>query len=131
VFTDAGDAEGRGALAVTPWVPQVRFGGPAGEQSLHDRFPDCDVLRIARSEPSEEPLVVTVVLPHATCLHLRICDVAGGLVCTLAHGWMEAGPHRLRWDGRNDRGEPVESGLYLCRMETPSFSESRKLLLLG
>jgi flagellar hook assembly protein FlgD len=31
------------------------------------------------------------------------------------------------WDGTNDNGLKVSSGVYFCRMEAPGFSESRKL----
>jgi len=36
----------------------------------------------------------------------------------------------VRWDGRDDRGEPVASGIYFCRMETGRFRATRKLVLL-
>jgi hypothetical protein len=42
----------------------------------------------------------------------------------------EAGPHEATWDGLDDRGGAVSSGVYFYRLETPGFAETRKMVLL-
>jgi flagellar hook assembly protein FlgD len=43
---------------------------------------------------------------------------------------MPAGVHRILWDGRNDSGQRVASGLYLMRLETPAGRRIRRLVVL-
>ncbi len=69
-------------------------------------------------------------LPAACSMTVRVYSVRGDLVRVLFDGRLSAGRHSVLWDGTSDRGLPVKSGLYLCRLEAPAFSESRKLLLV-
>jgi hypothetical protein len=43
---------------------------------------------------------------------------------------MEPGGHRLEWDGRSDAGTLISPGLYLCRLEAGSWSETRRIALV-
>jgi hypothetical protein len=61
---------------------------------------------------------------------LRIYDVSGRLIRTLTDGFEPSGIRALSWDGRNDSGEPVSSGTYFYQLTTPSFTQTRKMLLL-
>jgi hypothetical protein len=47
---------------------------------------------------------------------LRIYDIAGRSVRTLQSGALASGRHRFGWDGRDDSGAPVTSGLYLVKL---------------
>jgi hypothetical protein len=51
-------------------------------------------------------------------------------VTTLVDGVSEPGRHVAVWNGTNDQGEAVGSGVYFCSMEAPDFHESRKMTLL-
>jgi flagellar hook assembly protein FlgD len=61
---------------------------------------------------------------------LQIYDVLGGRIKTLLDRRLEAGEHLIQWDGTDDRGEPVATGVYFCRLAAPSFVETRKVTLL-
>ena len=63
---------------------------------------------------------------------LAIYNVAGQLVRTLVNEVRHAGtePLAVAWDGRDNRGERVASGVYLCRLVTADFQQARKLVLL-
>jgi hypothetical protein len=43
---------------------------------------------------------------------------------------MKGGRHAVEWDGRNDRGQLVGSGVYFYRLVEPNFTATRKMLLL-
>ena len=63
-------------------------------------------------------------------MKLTLHNIAGQRVATLAHGHREAGEYTLRWDGRDDDGKELASGVYLYRLQAGSRVETRKLLLL-
>ena len=61
---------------------------------------------------------------------LKIYNVAGQLVRTLVNGVKDAGHHKLTWDGRNNSGVSVASGVYFYKMETTNFSQTKKMIML-
>ena len=66
---------------------------------------------------------------------ISIYDSAGRLVRSLSLGYQPAGFYNSRgqaayWDGRNAVGESVASGVYFYQLETPSFRQTRRLLIL-
>lgn len=69
-------------------------------------------------------------LSRAGMVQLRIHDPAGRAVRTLVAGVELPGAHSVVWDGRNDAGEKLPSGLYFYRLHTASGSVARKMMLL-
>jgi hypothetical protein len=61
---------------------------------------------------------------------LRVYDVTGRLVRTLVDGTHSAGVKTVQWEGRDDRGIPVASGVYYYRMQAGTFSRTRSMVLL-
>jgi hypothetical protein len=61
---------------------------------------------------------------------LRIYDASGRLVRTLVEGARPAGHYSELWDGRNSNGKAVASGIYFYRLDTGSFSETRKMVIM-
>jgi flagellar hook assembly protein FlgD len=61
---------------------------------------------------------------------IRVFDVAGRLVKTLVDRFETAGQKTLTWDGRDECGEPVASGVYFCRMQAPGFTKTVKVTLV-
>ena len=66
---------------------------------------------------------------------LSIYNTTGELIRTLSLGYQSAGfyqnPGRAAyWDGRNALGEPVASGVYFYQLLTPSFQQTRRMLIL-
>jgi subtilisin family serine protease len=64
--------------------------------------------------------------------HVRIAvySVAGRLVRTLVDAVEDRGRRAVTWDGRDDAGRQLPSGVYFYRIETPSFSQQRKMVFL-
>lgn len=61
---------------------------------------------------------------------LEIYNIQGQLVRTLVDGLQEAGIYSVIWDGRDDAGDEVASGVYLYRLGVGDFSESKKMVLI-
>ncbi|MFC1525993.1 FlgD immunoglobulin-like domain containing protein [Candidatus Latescibacterota bacterium] len=67
---------------------------------------------------------------EAKAVHLRIYNAAGQQVRTLVEGPVEPGVHTVGWDGRDEGGRPVASGVYLCRLAANKHESVRRMLLL-
>ncbi|MBI2506494.1 MAG: immune inhibitor A [Candidatus Latescibacteria bacterium] len=63
-------------------------------------------------------------------VQLEIYDLLGQRVRVLAEGELPPGTHQRLWDGRDQRGLPVASGVYFCRLHTGGQFFSQRLLLL-
>jgi hypothetical protein len=62
-------------------------------------------------------------------VRIDLFDVAGRHVRSLLDGPVTAGRQVVVWDGRDERGYPVGLGIYLCRMDAPKYTETRKLVV--
>ena len=63
-------------------------------------------------------------------VELAVYSISGQRVRTLVNGTLPAGHHRLQWDGRSERDEPVASGAYLYQLLAGDFVATRQLTLL-
>ena len=61
---------------------------------------------------------------------LRVYNLLGQPVRTLALGSQPPGRHLARWDGRDETGATVSSGIYFVRLEASGMAMTRKLLYL-
>ncbi len=61
---------------------------------------------------------------------LSVYDSSGKLVRTLVAETRGVGPHEVEWDGTDNTGNRVGSGVYFYRLDAPGFAETRKMLLL-
>ena len=62
-------------------------------------------------------------------VRLDVYDVAGRLVARLVAGSLPAGAHGIAWNGRDDQGGFVPSGVYFCKLESGGVAVTRKLLV--
>jgi len=69
-------------------------------------------------------------LPHPAKVLLRIYNVRGQLVRTLVNENTPAGNQVVVWDGRNDEGREVSSGIYFYRLNAGQFTDTKKMVLL-
>jgi sugar lactone lactonase YvrE len=69
-------------------------------------------------------------LKDAGDVRLTIFNLRGQEVRTLVSSSMIAGNHSVVWNGRNDAGQVVPSGIYLYRLQVSGFVETRKLTLV-
>jgi flagellar hook assembly protein FlgD len=69
-------------------------------------------------------------LPVNGKVSLKIFNVLGQEVRTLVNDYETAGYKQVRWDGKNNSGKAVASGIYFYRIEVGKFIQSRKMLML-
>jgi len=111
-------------VAVEPPAPTAVFEErTAGQPSL---------LALAQNYPNpfNSSTVIRFALPSSGPVELAVYNMAGQRVARLIDGSREAGVYTVGWDGRDDGGRALASGLYLYRLRGSSHMAARKLLLL-
>ena len=73
---------------------------------------------------------ITYHLPEASSVALKIFNLRGDEICTLVNSNMAAGIHHSVWNGKDDRGSEVVSGVYLMKLQAGDFQVNRKMIKL-
>jgi hypothetical protein len=63
-------------------------------------------------------------------VRIEIFNLLGQRVATIVDREMKPGVYVADWDGTNDQGNPVSSGIYFCRMQAGDFSGTKRMVLL-
>ncbi|HKA24119.1 MAG TPA: FlgD immunoglobulin-like domain containing protein [Candidatus Eisenbacteria bacterium] len=87
-------------------------------------------LGAAHPNPSSGTVAFSFTMAQQGPAQIRVYDVAGRLVKTLASGTAEAGPHDLVWNATDDGGRRVGAGVYFYRMDAGSWRSQRKVVFL-
>ncbi|HTK80929.1 MAG TPA: T9SS type A sorting domain-containing protein, partial [Bacteroidota bacterium] len=80
--------------------------------------------------PFNPTTTIQYALPQTANVSLSIYNVLGQHVRTLVEGTVTTGYHNATWDGRNDQGQTVHSGVYFYRLTTGQSSFVKKMLLM-
>ena len=80
--------------------------------------------------PFNPETVIKYSLPQADRVEITIYNVMGQLIRTLVDNTQKAGYHTVLWDGRNELGVSVSSGIYFVKMNANSFVQTRKMMML-
>ncbi|MGD8394465.1 MAG: FlgD immunoglobulin-like domain containing protein [Candidatus Eiseniibacteriota bacterium] len=107
---------------------------PIGTNAVDDALAGTVPLSFALGQNSPNPFnpatAIDYVVAESGQVQLRVFNVSGQLVRTLVDTRVEAGEYSVAWDGRNDQGMQVPTGVYYYRIDAPAFSETRKMVLL-
>lgn len=87
-------------------------------------------LHPARPNPFNPSTEIRFDLDRRGFTRLDIFDLAGRHVRTLIDEVRPAGPHSTTWNGRDEDGRTVASGVYLIRLQGPDFLESQRVALI-
>ena len=80
--------------------------------------------------PFNSGTVIRFNLPQSNEIELAIYNLAGQKVMTLVQGLRQAGTYAINWDGKDERGMILASGVYLYELRAGARIETRKLTLL-
>jgi hypothetical protein len=69
-------------------------------------------------------------LPKTAEVSLKVFDILGREVISLSNGLIPAGEHKVVWNGRDNLGRPVGSGIYFYLLQSENFSDKKKMILL-
>nr|HQV34537.1 T9SS type A sorting domain-containing protein [Calditrichia bacterium] len=80
--------------------------------------------------PFNPATTIAFDLPAAQRVEISVYDISGRRVATLLDGLRNAGRHTLRWNGKDDNGKSMPSGVYFYRISTPGHQAAKKMILL-
>lgn len=95
-----------------------------------DQLPETYSLGQNYPNPFNPSTIIEFTLPRAGHVSLNVYNVIGQDVKRLVDGFYSAGTHRLIWNGRDESGGSVSSGVYFYRIEASDFRETRKMVLM-
>ena len=111
----------------------ARPGRKAGTAVTEERsasLPSAFSLAQNYPNPFNSITVIRFSLPEPGAAEVALYNLAGQRVATLTNCHREAGTYTLRWDGRDDAGRELASGVYLYRLQAGGRAATRKLLLI-
>ena len=79
--------------------------------------------------PARTRLNVSYALPRQTRVTLKLYDIAGKLVNTLANSEQRPGYYHVNWNRTDARGRSVPAGVYFCTLAAEGQRFSRKVVL--
>ncbi|HEX9933659.1 MAG TPA: FlgD immunoglobulin-like domain containing protein, partial [bacterium] len=100
------------------------------EERENQKSPDTYMLFQNFPNPFNEKTVIRYRLAKTSRVILRIVNALGQEIRRLVDEEQPAADHAVQWDGKNDSGSPVVSGVYLVRMEGSGFAKTRKAVLM-
>ncbi|RCK75154.1 MAG: Autotransporter beta-domain protein [Ignavibacteriae bacterium] len=105
---------------VTPDFVGVKANPVPSKFVLYQNYPN----------PFNPTTTISFELPERMEVVLKIYDILGNEIITLFSGTLESGYHSVTWDGKNENGQAVASGIYLYRLKSSESSSTLKLLIL-
>jgi hypothetical protein len=97
-------------------------------------IPDEFALHAPYPNPFNPIVTIPFDIPDISDVSVVIYDINGKCVKTLLNGTLEANAYRLTWNGTDQRGKPVSSGIYICRMtagtDGTKYINYRKMLFV-
>jgi flagellar hook assembly protein FlgD len=97
-----------------------------GQQETPKRFELFDSF----PNPFNNQAVIRYRLEKTADVSLAIYNLLGQRVRTLVRGKEQSGSVTVIWDGKDDRGGDLSSGIYFCRLQAGESSQTKKLVLL-
>lgn len=121
------------ASTVTYYVDDIRLlhsltaGNEAvtGIQNSASQMPKTFALEQNYPNPFNPSTTISFLLPKESHVALRIYNILGEEVATLANGVYQAGAHEIVWNP-----ESIASGIYICQLQTEKGSISKRMVYL-
>ncbi len=101
-----------------------------GSLSASDLLPNSYSMSQNYPNPFNPSTTISFNLPNTGQVQLSIYNVLGQKVTTLVNGQYTAGTHEVTWNGTDDSGSPVGSGIYFYRITSSDFDQTKKMILM-
>ena len=73
---------------------------------------------------------ISYQVPKTSLVKIEVFNLLGQRIKTLVNEEKSPGTYQINWNGMDDQGKSVVSGIYLYRMQTQSFNQMKRMILL-
>jgi hypothetical protein len=112
------------------WFDNSTWGTDVEEEMTEEEVPAEFSLSSNYPNPFNPETRISYFIPRVSHVKLQIFNILGQKIRTLVDEDQAAGREGVLWDGRDDQGEQVASGVYLYRLQAGDLSESKKMVLI-
>ena len=93
-------------------------------------IPTNYILKQNYPNPFNPSTTIEYHIAKSEFVSISIFDLAGNRIKSILNLHVDSGLGYAKWDGKNELGQNVSGGIYLYRIDTPSFSSTKKMILL-
>lgn len=134
IAKDIADQINNGILVASGVVPlstpNISYKGADGEITQTPNLPKQFSLSQNYPNPFNPVTEIRYALPEECHAKLTIYNILGQKVKDLVDEYQPAGYKTVKWDGKDNKGVNVATGVYFYRLETEEFTQTKKMLLL-
>jgi len=118
------------------WTSSMGFGTPGYQNSsvlkneMVSNLPDKFFLFNNYPNPFNPSTIISYNLPKDSHVNISIFDVLGRKVKTLTNQYMKAGKNKVQWNGENDHGKLLAAGVYIYKIISGGYNQSKKMILV-
>jgi hypothetical protein len=101
----------------------------AGDDGNTENLPDQFSLANNYPNPFNPNTIIEYTIPRQCHVTVAVFNLLGQKITTLVDETKAAGHHSTSWDGLDQNGQPLASGVYLYRIKAGDYTEAKKMLL--
>ena len=106
-----------------------KFYLPSGIEEARGMKPEAGYRIVIYPNPFTGKTTINYQLTGTSPVSLKVFNISGQLVKVLVDEPRKAGAYQAVWDGRDEKGKRVPTGVYFCRLQAAEFSATRKVIL--
>jgi hypothetical protein len=115
----------------TSEIEQITFGPDVSVEEMVEFVSQIPIKFLKNyPNPFNPETTISFEISESGKTEVEIFNVKGQKVKTLLNENLEFGSHSIVWDGRNDKGEQVSSGMYFYRISVNGNQKTSKMLML-
>ena len=103
---------------------------PTGVKQTVELVPSTFKLNQNYPNPFNPSTVISYQLASISKVRIKVYDILGKEIATLVNGQKPAGNYQITWDGTDNFGNKVTSGVYFYQINTDNFVQTKKMILM-
>ena len=115
---------------VTFWEDMGVLLGYVGVDDLISQIPEHYELEQNYPNPFNPTTTISYSLPEQSSVKLTVFDIRGQEVTTRLNADKPPGNYKVQWNGLDQQGNPVSTGVYFCRLQAGDYSKTIKMVYL-
>jgi hypothetical protein len=120
------------SVNLSPYQSQIIILGNSPLTAVKDepKLPTSYSLLQNYPNPFNPSTTISYEIPHNVKVKLLIYDILGRKITTLVDKVQQPGSYKIIWNGKNNFGQSVASGIYFYQLQSEGFNNVKKMILL-